>query len=69
MYIYTPQDALFIGYKQSLDRARSIAFSQLASSTRLSEDEAFYVSDIINNLIDYEDGQEAGFFESGYSIC
>ncbi|GFW44608.1 hypothetical protein TNCV_4481531 [Trichonephila clavipes] len=35
------------------------------SSPRLIEDETFNDSDIINNLINYEDGQEAGFFESG----
>ncbi|GFU39030.1 hypothetical protein TNCV_1690471 [Trichonephila clavipes] len=32
---------------------------------RLIEDETFNDCDIINNLIDYEDGQEAEFFESG----
>ncbi|GFX59125.1 uncharacterized protein TNCV_936401 [Trichonephila clavipes] len=34
-------------------------------SQRLIEDETFNDSDIINNLINYEDGQEARFFESG----
>ncbi|GFW61458.1 uncharacterized protein TNCV_347061 [Trichonephila clavipes] len=50
--------ALFVGYKQSLDNARSIAFSQRTSSTCLIEDETFNDSDLINNLIDYEVGQE-----------
>ncbi|GFU59474.1 hypothetical protein TNCV_3202771 [Trichonephila clavipes] len=34
------------------------AFSQRSSSPGLIEDETFKDSDIINNLIDYEDGQE-----------
>ncbi|GFX42773.1 uncharacterized protein TNCV_2197301 [Trichonephila clavipes] len=65
------QDALFIGYKQSLNNARSIVFSQRTSSTHLIEDETFSDSDIINNFIDYEDGLEkrTGFFDSGYNIC
>ncbi|GFV65101.1 uncharacterized protein TNCV_2304081 [Trichonephila clavipes] len=54
----TLQDALFICYKQSPDNAHSVAFSQRSSSTRLIEDETFNDSDIINNLIDYKDGQE-----------
>ncbi|GFT12696.1 uncharacterized protein TNCV_5094611 [Trichonephila clavipes] len=54
MYIYTLQDALLIGYKHSLDNARSIAFSQRASSTHLIEDEIFIDNDIINNLVDFE---------------
>ncbi|GFS91546.1 beta-scruin [Trichonephila clavipes] len=53
-----PEYALFIGYTHSLNNARSIAFSQRSSSTRLIEDEIFNDSDIINNLIDYEDGHE-----------
>ncbi|GFU95967.1 hypothetical protein TNCV_253181 [Trichonephila clavipes] len=43
----------------------SIAFSQRSSSPRLIEDETFNNSDNINNLINYEDGHEARFFESG----
>ncbi|GFW32330.1 hypothetical protein TNCV_674891 [Trichonephila clavipes] len=35
-----------------------IAFSQRSSSPRLIQDETFYDSDIINNLIDWEDGHE-----------
>ncbi|GFW52184.1 uncharacterized protein TNCV_2426311 [Trichonephila clavipes] len=58
MYIRTLQDARLIGYKQSLDNTRSIAFSQHTSSTHLIDDETFNDSDIINTLIDYEDGQE-----------
>ncbi|GFU11632.1 uncharacterized protein TNCV_4321031 [Trichonephila clavipes] len=57
MYI-TLQDALFIGYKQSLHNASSIPFSQRTSSTHLIGDVTFNSSDIINNLIDYEDGHE-----------
>ncbi|GFV95612.1 uncharacterized protein TNCV_4576131 [Trichonephila clavipes] len=52
------QDALFIGYKQSPDNAHSVAFSQRSSSPHLIVDETFNDSDIINNMIDYEDGQE-----------
>ncbi|PRD28389.1 UNVERIFIED_CONTAM: hypothetical protein NCL1_32536 [Trichonephila clavipes] len=40
------------------DNANSVAFSQCSSSPRLIEDETFNDSVIINNLIDYEDGQE-----------
>ncbi|GFW17532.1 uncharacterized protein TNCV_2650901 [Trichonephila clavipes] len=58
MFIYKLQDTLFICYKQSLDSANSIAFSQRTSGTHLIEDETFNDSDIINCLIDYEDGQE-----------
>ncbi|GFU70166.1 uncharacterized protein TNCV_5057601 [Trichonephila clavipes] len=54
----TLQDALFICYKQSPDNAHSVTFSQRSSSPRLIEDETFNDSDIMNNLIDYEDGQE-----------
>ncbi|GFU39415.1 uncharacterized protein TNCV_3454571 [Trichonephila clavipes] len=61
----TLQDALFICYKLSPDNAHSVAFSQHSSNLRLIEDETFNDSDIINNLINYEDGQEARFFESG----
>ncbi|GFW17247.1 uncharacterized protein TNCV_1957181 [Trichonephila clavipes] len=53
----TLQDALIICYKQSPDNAHSVAFSQ-RFSPRLIEDETFNNSDIINNLIYYEDGQE-----------
>ncbi|GFV53892.1 uncharacterized protein TNCV_166591 [Trichonephila clavipes] len=52
------QDALFICYKQSPDNAHSVALSERSSSPRLIEDETFNDSDIMNNLIDYEDGQE-----------
>ncbi|GFS91576.1 uncharacterized protein TNCV_1139891 [Trichonephila clavipes] len=58
MYIHTLHDALFIGYKQSFDDARSIPFSRRTSSPHLIIDETFNDRDIINNLIDYEDGQE-----------
>ncbi|GFS66784.1 uncharacterized protein TNCV_230041 [Trichonephila clavipes] len=54
----TLQDALFICYKQSPDNAHSVAFSRHSSSSRLIEVETFNDNDIINNLIDYEDGQE-----------
>ncbi|GFW85552.1 uncharacterized protein TNCV_852041 [Trichonephila clavipes] len=58
-YIFsTLQEALFICYKQSPDNAHSVAFSQRSSSPRLTEDEIFNDSNIINNLILYEDGQE-----------
>ncbi|GFV72460.1 uncharacterized protein TNCV_546501 [Trichonephila clavipes] len=50
--------ALFNCYKQSPDNAHSVAFSQLSSSLPLIEDETFNDSDIINNLIGFEDGQE-----------
>ncbi|GFX65896.1 uncharacterized protein TNCV_13171 [Trichonephila clavipes] len=39
-------------------KTQSVVFSQRSSSPRLIEDETFNDSDIINNLIDYEDGQE-----------
>ncbi|GFW58953.1 uncharacterized protein TNCV_2830591 [Trichonephila clavipes] len=55
---HTRQDALFIYYKQYPDNEHSVAFSQLSSSPHLIENETFNDSDIINNLIDYEDGQE-----------
>ncbi|GFU51082.1 uncharacterized protein TNCV_1934811 [Trichonephila clavipes] len=58
MFIYTLQDALFICSKQSPYKAGSVAFSQSANSPCLIEDETFNDSDIINNLIDYEDGEE-----------
>ncbi|GFV38587.1 hypothetical protein TNCV_132261 [Trichonephila clavipes] len=63
----TLQDALFICYKQSPHNASSIAFSQRASSRRMNEDETVNDSDIINNLINYEDrsGELPGFFVSG----
>ncbi|GFX20896.1 uncharacterized protein TNCV_79511 [Trichonephila clavipes] len=54
----TLQDAVCICYKQSPDNAHSVAFSQRSSSSRLIEDETFNDSDIFNNFIDYEDGQE-----------
>ncbi|GFT52952.1 hypothetical protein TNCV_1460521 [Trichonephila clavipes] len=56
--IYTLPDALFIGYKHSLDNVRSVVFSQSTSSTHLIEDEIFNDRDIMNNLVDYEDEQE-----------
>ncbi|GFX06378.1 uncharacterized protein TNCV_2939061 [Trichonephila clavipes] len=68
MYIHTLQDALFIGYKQSLDDARSIAFSRRANSLRLIEDETFNESDIFHNLIDYEDEQEEPRFSTADTI-
>ncbi|GFV19612.1 hypothetical protein TNCV_478381 [Trichonephila clavipes] len=40
------------------DNVHSVAFSQPSSSPHLIEDETFNDSDIINNLIDYEDRQE-----------
>ncbi|GFX98473.1 uncharacterized protein TNCV_4002421 [Trichonephila clavipes] len=54
----TLQDALFTCYKQSPDNVHSVPFSKRSSSPRLIEDEAFNDSDIINILIEYEDGQE-----------
>ncbi|GFS47130.1 uncharacterized protein TNCV_2053111 [Trichonephila clavipes] len=54
----TLQDALFISYQKSPGNARSVATSQRFGSPRLIEDETFNDSVIINNLIDYEDGQE-----------
>ncbi|GFV35970.1 uncharacterized protein TNCV_2867281 [Trichonephila clavipes] len=54
----TSRDALFICYKQSLDNTHSVANSQRSSSPLLIEDETFNDGDIINNLIDYKDGQE-----------
>ncbi|GFW89897.1 uncharacterized protein TNCV_2979931 [Trichonephila clavipes] len=54
----TLQDALFICYKQSPDNAHSVAFSQRSSSPHLLEEETFNDSDIINNLMENEDGQE-----------
>ncbi|GFW11639.1 hypothetical protein TNCV_42741 [Trichonephila clavipes] len=47
------------------DNAHSVAFCQRSSSWSLIEDETFNDSDIINNLINCEDGQEARFFENG----
>ncbi|GFW80686.1 uncharacterized protein TNCV_3235381 [Trichonephila clavipes] len=58
VHIYTDQDALLVGFQQSLDNAQSFAFSQRTRSPRLIEDETFHDGDIINNLIDYKDGQE-----------
>ncbi|GFS94468.1 hypothetical protein TNCV_2014841 [Trichonephila clavipes] len=40
------------------DNGLSVAFSQRSSSPRLIADETFNDSDIINNLINYEDEQE-----------
>ncbi|GFX53753.1 hypothetical protein TNCV_1596991 [Trichonephila clavipes] len=58
MYIFTFQGALLIDYEQSLDKARSITFSQRSSSKRLLEDETFNDNEVINNFIDYEEQQE-----------
>ncbi|GFV30327.1 uncharacterized protein TNCV_98021 [Trichonephila clavipes] len=58
MYMHTLHDALFIGYNQSLENAHSIALSQRTSNMPLIQDETFNDNDIINNLIDFEDGQE-----------
>ncbi|GFX53340.1 DUF4817 domain-containing protein, partial [Trichonephila clavipes] len=55
---HTLQDALFICYKQSPDNAHLNVFSQHSGSPRLIEDETLNDSDIINNLMDYEDEQE-----------
>ncbi|GFV51561.1 hypothetical protein TNCV_4370851 [Trichonephila clavipes] len=55
------QDTLFICYKQSPGNTPSVAFSQRSSSRCLIKAETF--SDIINNLRDYKNGKEAGFFE------
>ncbi|GFV79687.1 hypothetical protein TNCV_1725121 [Trichonephila clavipes] len=57
IYLYAPQEDFFICHKKSPDNARSVAFSQLANSPSLIEDETFNDSDI-NNLMDYEDRQE-----------
>ncbi|GFX81019.1 uncharacterized protein TNCV_1910121 [Trichonephila clavipes] len=43
----------------------SVAFSERSSTQRLIEDETIIDSDFINNLMNYEDGQEARFFERG----
>ncbi|GFX00459.1 uncharacterized protein TNCV_2091091 [Trichonephila clavipes] len=47
-----------VGIHLSGAALKSVAFSQRSSSPRLIEDETFNDSDINNNLIDYEDGQE-----------
>ncbi|GFX69104.1 uncharacterized protein TNCV_4946031 [Trichonephila clavipes] len=51
---------MYICYKQSPDNAHthSVGFSERSSSPRLIEDETLNDYDIINNLIDYVDGQE-----------
>ncbi|GFW83704.1 uncharacterized protein TNCV_668171 [Trichonephila clavipes] len=49
----------------ALYHCASIDVSQRSSSPRLIEDETFNDSDMINNLINYEDRQEARFFENG----
>ncbi|GFX58575.1 uncharacterized protein TNCV_417541 [Trichonephila clavipes] len=54
----TLQNALFISFEQSPYKAHSVAFFQRSISPRLIEDETFNDNDIINNLMDYEDGQE-----------
>ncbi|GFU03165.1 hypothetical protein TNCV_2720711 [Trichonephila clavipes] len=53
--------------RKSLYNAHSTAVSQRTSSTHLIENETFNDSDIINNLIDYEDGHDT-LFEIGYNI-
>ncbi|GFV38136.1 uncharacterized protein TNCV_709591 [Trichonephila clavipes] len=58
VHTYTSRRSALIGYKQSLNNARSIAFSQRTGSTHLIEDEIFNDSDIINNLIYYENGHK-----------
>ncbi|GFW06175.1 uncharacterized protein TNCV_36511 [Trichonephila clavipes] len=58
MYKHTLQDALFICYEQSLDDAHPVASSQHTNSPCLIEDLTLNDSDIINNLIDYVEGQE-----------
>ncbi|GFT33092.1 uncharacterized protein TNCV_1264581, partial [Trichonephila clavipes] len=58
MYMHTLQDVLFNSYKQSTDNARSFAFSQRTDSPRLIKNETFNGRDVINNLMDYEDGEE-----------
>ncbi|PRD27952.1 UNVERIFIED_CONTAM: hypothetical protein NCL1_33895 [Trichonephila clavipes] len=55
---FVRNDALCIGYKQSLDNTCSIPFFERSSSTHLNEDETFNDNNIINNLIDNKDGQE-----------
>ncbi|GFW23700.1 uncharacterized protein TNCV_2032431 [Trichonephila clavipes] len=49
---------------KSPDNARSFAFAQRSSSPLLIEDETFNDSDIINNLMDYEDGQEEDYLRA-----
>ncbi|PRD34054.1 UNVERIFIED_CONTAM: hypothetical protein NCL1_15782 [Trichonephila clavipes] len=51
-FFLTPHNSL------SPDNTHSVAFSQCSSSLHLIEDETFNDRDIINNLMDYEDGQE-----------
>ncbi|GFU96103.1 hypothetical protein TNCV_611591 [Trichonephila clavipes] len=51
--MYTSQDALCNGYRQS----RQCTFNCFISK-RLIEDETFNDIDNINNLTDYEDGQK-----------
>ncbi|GFX00841.1 hypothetical protein TNCV_4578081 [Trichonephila clavipes] len=60
---------MLISDKQSPDNAHSVAFSQRSSSPHLIEDETFNHSEIINDLINCEDGQEARFLESGYKYA
>ncbi|GFY09647.1 uncharacterized protein TNCV_381421 [Trichonephila clavipes] len=59
MYINAFQDALFFCYKQSPNNAHSVAFSEHTKSSRLIEDEIFNDRDIINHLIDYEEGPDS----------
>ncbi|PRD38895.1 UNVERIFIED_CONTAM: hypothetical protein NCL1_02674 [Trichonephila clavipes] len=50
----------------------SVTFSQHSSSPHLIEDETFNDSGIINNLVDYEDGQEepdSSIADKSYTIC
>ncbi|GFX52014.1 uncharacterized protein TNCV_4653431 [Trichonephila clavipes] len=49
---------LYFGGHPAAATTHSVAFSQHSSSPHLIEDETFNDSGIINNLVDYEDGQE-----------
>ncbi|GFT09948.1 hypothetical protein TNCV_1114151 [Trichonephila clavipes] len=68
MYIHTLQDALFIGYKQSLENARCIAFSQRAQSSRCDSIEGFREdhSRLLNQLSPKILSDEAHFWLNGY---
>ncbi|GFW99458.1 uncharacterized protein TNCV_3007601 [Trichonephila clavipes] len=66
---YTLQDAVFIYHEQSPNKARSVAFSQCAKRPRLIEDETLNDCVIINNLIDYVDGQEEPDSLRANKIC
>ncbi|GFV64589.1 HTH_48 domain-containing protein [Trichonephila clavipes] len=51
-------------YQKKTSRIQLLSLN-VPAALRLIEDETFNDNDIINNLIDYERGQEARFFESG----